>query len=68
MLVTASQDDAHPRVLDLLTGEEVGHLHGHVGTIKALQVEVCATGATDVQCACGTCAAWTGKLRGRSGT
>ena len=48
-LVTASQDDAHPRVWDLLTGEEVGRLRGHVGTIKALQVEahLCATGATD---------------------
>ena len=49
MLVTAAQDDAHPRVWDLLTGEEVGRLRGHVGTIKALQVEahLCATGATD---------------------
>ena len=48
-LVTASQDDAHPRVWDLLTGEEVGRLRGHVGTIKTLQVEahLCATGATD---------------------
>ncbi|KAH9177091.1 WD40 repeat-like protein [Lactarius sanguifluus] len=48
-LVTASQEDAHPRVWDLLTGEEVGRLRGHVGTIKALQVEahLCATGATD---------------------
>ncbi|KAI0307444.1 WD40-repeat-containing domain protein [Multifurca ochricompacta] len=48
-LVTSAQDDAHPRVWDLLTGEEIGRLRGHVGTVKALQVEahLCATGATD---------------------
>ena len=48
-LVTASYDDAHPRVWDLLSGEEIGRLRGHAGTIKALQVEahLCATGATD---------------------
>jgi len=48
-LVTASQEDAHPRVWDLLSGEEIGRLRGHVGPIKALQVEahLCATGATD---------------------
>lgn len=48
-LVTASHEDAHPRVWDLLSGEEIGRLRGHVGTVKALQVEahLCATGATD---------------------
>jgi division protein 1 len=47
--VTAAQEDAHPRVWDLLTGEEITRLRGHTGTIKALQVEahLCATGATD---------------------
>jgi len=47
--VTASQEDAHPRVWDLLSGEGIGHLRGHTGTVKALQVEahLCATGATD---------------------
>lgn len=48
-LVTASQEDAQPRVWDLLSGEEIGRLRGHAGTVKALQVEahLCATGATD---------------------
>ncbi|KAI0248095.1 WD40-repeat-containing domain protein [Lactifluus subvellereus] len=48
-LVTASQEDAHPRVWDLLSGEAIGRLRGHAGTVKALQVEahLCATGATD---------------------
>jgi mitochondrial division protein 1 len=48
-LVTASQEDAHPRVWDLLSGEEIGRLRGHVGTVKILQVEahICVTGATD---------------------
>ena len=48
-LVTASQEDAHPRVWDLLSGEEISRLRGHSGTVKALQVEahLCATGATD---------------------
>jgi division protein 1 len=48
-LVTASQEDAQPRVWDLLSGEEIGRLRGHVGTVKALQVEahLCVTGATD---------------------
>jgi mitochondrial division protein 1 len=47
--VTASQEDAHPRVWDLLSGEEIARLRGHTGTVKALQVEahLCATGATD---------------------
>jgi division protein 1 len=47
--VTASQEDAHPRVWDLLSGEEIGRLRGHTGAVKALQVEahLCATGATD---------------------
>jgi len=47
--VTASQEDAHPRVWDLLSGEGIGRLRGHTGTVKALQVEahLCATGATD---------------------
>jgi len=47
--VAASQEDARPRVWDLLSGEEIGHLRGHTGTVKALQVEahLCATGATD---------------------
>jgi len=48
-LVTASQEDAQPRVWDLLSGEEIGRLCGHGGMVKALQVEahLCATGATD---------------------
>lgn len=47
--MTASQEDAHPRVWDLLSGEEIGRLRGHTGAVKALQVEahLCATGATD---------------------
>ena len=54
-LVTASSiddsgiDDGSPRVWDLLTVEEIGRLRGHVGTVKALQVEdhVCLTGGED---------------------
>ncbi|KAH9994454.1 WD40 repeat-like protein [Russula vinacea] len=48
-LVTASQEDTQPRVWDLLSGEEIGRLCGHAGTVKALQVEahLCVTGATD---------------------
>lgn len=48
-LVTASQEDTQPRVWDLLSGEEIGRLCGHGGTVKTLQVEahLCATGATD---------------------
>ncbi|KAI9509879.1 WD40-repeat-containing domain protein [Russula earlei] len=48
-LITSSLEDAHPRVWDLLSGEEIGRLRGHTGTVKTLQVEahICATGATD---------------------
>ncbi|TFY82384.1 hypothetical protein EWM64_g1629 [Hericium alpestre] len=48
-LVTASQDDSQPRVFDLLSGEEIGRLRGHTGTVKCVQVEdnVCLTGAED---------------------
>ena len=33
-LVTASQEDAQPRVWDLLSGEEIGRLCGHEGMVK----------------------------------
>ena len=48
-LVTASQEDAQPRVWDLLTGEEIGRLRGHIGAVKSLQVEenLCLTGGED---------------------
>ncbi|TFY70091.1 hypothetical protein EVJ58_g31 [Rhodofomes roseus] len=48
-LVTASQEDSQPRVWDLLTGEEIGRLRGHQGTVKCMQVEeqVCVTGSED---------------------
>jgi mitochondrial division protein 1 len=48
-LVSASQDDPQPRVWDLLTGEEMGRLRGHKGTVKCIQVEdtVCLTGGND---------------------
>ncbi|KAI1797515.1 WD40 repeat-like protein [Ganoderma leucocontextum] len=48
-LVTASQDDTQPRVWDLLTGEELGRLRGHRGTVKCVQVEdhICLTGSED---------------------
>lgn len=48
-LVSASQEDSQPRVWDLLTGEEVGRLRGHQGTVKCVQVEdqVCLTGGED---------------------
>nr|VWP02563.1 Probable 3-ketoacyl-CoA thiolase (EC [Ganoderma boninense] len=48
-LVTASQDDTQPRVWDLLTGEEIGRLRGHRGTVKCVQVEdhICLTGSED---------------------
>jgi division protein 1 len=48
-LVSASEEDAQPRVWDLLTGTEVGRLRGHIGAVKCLQVEdsVCLTGSED---------------------
>ncbi|KAI0719147.1 WD40 repeat-like protein [Cerioporus squamosus] len=48
-LVSASQDDTQPRVWDLLTGEEIGRLRGHRGTVKCIQVEdhICLTGSED---------------------
>ncbi|KAF7798617.1 hypothetical protein EIP86_009839 [Pleurotus ostreatoroseus] len=48
-LVTASQEDAQPRVWDLLSGEEIGRLRGHIGAVKSLQVEenLCLTGGED---------------------
>lgn len=48
-MVTASQEDAQPRVWDLLTGEEIGRLRGHLGAVHCLQVEdhVCLTGGAD---------------------
>lgn len=48
-LVSASQEDAQPRVWDLLSGAEIGRLRGHRGTVKCLQVEdhVCLTGGED---------------------
>ena len=47
--MTASQEDSQPRVWDLLTGEEIGRLRGHQGTVKCVQVEdhVCVTGSED---------------------
>ncbi|TFK57514.1 WD40 repeat-like protein [Heliocybe sulcata] len=48
-LVTASQEDTQPRVWDLLTGEEIGRLRGHRGSVKCIQVEgnMCLTGGED---------------------
>ena len=48
-MVTASQDDTQLRVWDLLTGEEIGRLRGHRGTVKCIQVEdhICLTGSED---------------------
>ncbi|KAG5646084.1 hypothetical protein DXG03_004507 [Asterophora parasitica] len=48
-LVTASQEDAQPRVWDLFSGSEIGRLRGHSGTVKCIQVEdhVCLTGGED---------------------
>ncbi|KAG6814439.1 hypothetical protein H0H92_007443 [Tricholoma furcatifolium] len=48
-LVSASQDDALPRVWDLFTGTEIGRLRGHNGAVKCIQVEdhVCLTGGED---------------------
>ncbi|KAJ7102446.1 WD40-repeat-containing domain protein [Mycena belliarum] len=48
-LVSASQDEAQPRVWDLFSGTEIGRLRGHTGTVKCIQVEdhVCLTGGAD---------------------
>ncbi|PCH33260.1 WD40 repeat-like protein [Wolfiporia cocos MD-104 SS10] len=48
-LVSASQEDSQPRVWDLLTGDELGRLRGHRGTVKCVQVEehLCLTGSED---------------------
>jgi mitochondrial division protein 1 len=48
-LVSASQEDAQPRVWDLFSGTEIGRLRGHRGTVKCVQVEdhVCLTGGED---------------------
>ncbi|GLB36557.1 putative WD40 repeat-like protein [Lyophyllum shimeji] len=48
-LVTASLEDAQPRVWDLFSGIEIGRLQGHSGTVKCIQVEdhVCLTGGED---------------------
>ena len=48
-LVSAAQEDPQPRVWDLLSGQEIGRLRGHIGTVKCLQVEdhVCLTGSDD---------------------
>ncbi|KAF8060982.1 WD40-repeat-containing domain protein [Lyophyllum atratum] len=48
-LVSASQEDAQPRVWDLFSGTEIGRLRGHSGTVKCIQVEdhVCLTGGED---------------------
>jgi len=48
LLVSAGQDDS-TRLWDLCSGEEVARLRGHIGTVKAIQVEdhVCLTGGAD---------------------
>ena len=52
-LVSASsgsgEEDSTPIVWDLLTASEIGHLRGHRGAVKTLQVEdhVCLTGGED---------------------
>jgi division protein 1 len=48
-LVTASQEDARPRVWDLFSGTEIGRLQGHDGGVKSIQVEdhICLTGGED---------------------
>ncbi|KAG6857643.1 hypothetical protein H0H87_010211 [Tephrocybe sp. NHM501043] len=48
-LVSASQEDAQPRVWDLFSGSEIGRLRGHSGAVKCMQVEdhVCLTGGED---------------------
>ena len=47
--MSASQEDAQPRVWDLLSGEEIGRLRGHIGAVHCLQVEdnICLTGGAD---------------------
>lgn len=47
--MTASQMDAQPRVWDLLSGEEIARLRGHIGAVHCLQVEdnMCLTGGAD---------------------
>lgn len=42
-------EDPQLRVWDLLSGQEIGRLRGHTGTVKCLQVEdhVCVTGSED---------------------
>ncbi|KAH9923003.1 WD40-repeat-containing domain protein [Amylocystis lapponica] len=49
MLVSASQEDSQPHVWDLLSGDEIGRLRGHRGTVKCIQVEdhICLTGGED---------------------
>lgn len=41
--------DAQPRVWDLLSGEEIARLRGHIGAVHCLQVEdnICLTGGAD---------------------
>lgn len=47
-LVSAASDES-VRVWDLCSGEEVGRLRGHVGPVKAIQVDdqLCLTGGAD---------------------
>lgn len=44
-----AEEDPSPIVWDLLTASEIGHLRGHRGAVKTLQVEdhVCLTGGED---------------------
>jgi len=48
-LVTASHEDAQPRVWDLISGTEIGRLRGHNSGVKSIQVEdhICLTGGED---------------------
>ncbi|KAG8864308.1 Mitochondrial fission protein [Tulasnella sp. 330] len=48
VLVSASQDDS-TRLWDLCTGDEIGRLRGHKGTVKCMQVDdsTCLTGGAD---------------------
>lgn len=48
-LVSASHEDAQPRVWDLFSGTELGRLRGHAGGVKSIQVEdhICLTGGED---------------------